>query len=97
MSLNSSLRGFAVGLIVASGLLVLTKPAPVLNLEPKNDLVTAEFQYSRFMPLPEVVISGKERDEPIYKKLKRITMDDGEPGVRLVVLFNESKIDPNFI
>lgn len=96
MSIVTMLKGVSLGLFVSASIMVLNS-SPVIEVYPSSEIVTAEFEYSRFMPLPELILGEGHQDEPIYKEVRRITLLDGTPGIRMVVLFDDDKPDPNFI
>ena len=86
---GNSLVGFGVGLAAAAAFIVSMKPAPVITLNTPDvqgsQVVSRDYPYSRFGPLPELNIESG-RDRLLQQSVRRVTMKDGTPGVRVTLL-----------
>tara|TARA_Y100000310_G_scaffold345213_1_gene462751 strand:- start:3685 stop:3969 length:285 start_codon:yes stop_codon:yes gene_type:complete len=87
--MSSFLGGIGVGLVMASAVLFLARPAPVIDIPKVGDggAQLVEFSYSKYKPLPKLNLLERDKRDYIHSSVRRVEMDDGSSGVRIVVLF----------
>jgi hypothetical protein len=98
---HSLLKGIGIGLLAASVVTLINKPAPVLEVQapkvPTESIVYKDIYYNQFSPMPEVHIRTKYGEKVLHHAVRRVKMDDGESGLRLVMWVKGQGSTPEFI
>jgi hypothetical protein len=91
MSYLAYFRGIGIGLLLAAGCMVATKPAPVLHIDAneltssESDVVKKSYPYSRFNKLPRVSFDGGS-GVVLHHNVERVSLNTGQPGVEVIIL-----------
>jgi hypothetical protein len=98
---HSLLKGIGIGLLAASVVTLMNKPAPVLEIKAPRvhaeSIVYKDIYYNQFSPMPEVHISTEHGEDVLHHAVRRVKMDDGESGLRLVMWVKGQVSTPEFI
>lgn len=95
-------KGIGVGLLMASCGIYVSSPGQSVVISASDvgnvhgELVTTEFPYSRFKKLPSIIFDG-ETEELVHHAVKRVTLEDGRSGVKVITLKKVSGPEQYFI
>ncbi len=90
------LKGICVGVILASLTVILSRPAPILELNAPsqvsltNGLLVTDLNYDRLSPIPTLSLK-KGKELVLHHAIRRVEMEDGSSGIRIILMMEPTR------